>query len=438
MQEERKNSGREEEKGDAEGYSLSAFGAVVKKRWIWILAASVLVALVMGLVTQFAISPAKVRYQLSFMIEYPDRDTDDGKLRYPNGELFRYETIIYVDRLRAAKDSDERFAGLDVESMAATGGISIEPSAQENDGTAPIYTISVSGGYFSDAEQATRFLQAVCNQTREHIVQSATGFVYDAALLPYDTVSTFESKIEILENQHRSVLARYEKYLSVYSNFTCEGKTIEECYAESSALFAGGAVDLDLLKTDLQYNGYLCKQSENDVLIRISVLEREKTLNTAACDALKETVRGFMSGSVLTDLDAYHHKISEYTDRNVQIDGEIDKLYRSIGYEKNESGEYEKTGTPVNSAAFEEKLAQLYQAVVREAQTCKQMIGALYEEHAAFRYEQGRVVVTGGVNAVVYAVLAFVAAFVVACLLAGAIESLLARKKTSSAPKQEQ
>ena len=436
MQEERKEFPDEEENCGKEGYSLAVLWAVVKKRLICILAAAVLAALVLGLVSHFVISPKRVNYRLSFMIEYPDRDgAADGKLHYPNGELFRYETVIYVDRLRAAKESDEDFAKIDVETMAAEGGITVTPESQQNDGVPTIYALSVSGSYFNGVDQATRFLKAVCNETRGLIVQSATGFSYDAALIPYDTVSTFESKIEILENQHRSVLARYEKYLSIYSNFAYKGKTIEACYAESSALFAGGAVDLELLKIDLQYNGYLCKQSEEDVLVRISVLEREKALNAAACDALKETVRGFMSGSMITDLDAYHHKISEYTDRNVQIDGEIEKLYRSIGYGKNESGEYEQTGSPVDSTAFEEKLALLYNAVVNEAQSCKQMIGALYEENTAFAYEQGRAVVTGGANAIVYAGLGFVVVFVVACFIACATESIIKSKKTASASK---
>ncbi len=434
MQEEKYLLNEEEPRRGGVESSLADFGAVIKKRLIWILTAALLAALAMGLVTRFAISPQKVSYSLSFIVEYPDRDGyADGKLHYPNGEIFRYETLIYVDRLRAAKESNEDFAQIDVESMAS-GGISITPAATEGEETPIIYTLSVAGGYFSSEDQATRFLQAVCNETREKIVETATGFAYDAALLSYDSVSSFESKIEILENQHRAVLSRYEKYLSVYRNFTFEGKTIEACYAEASALFHGGAGDLDLLKTDLQYNGYLCKQTEQEVLIRISVLEREKALNTTACDALKETVRNFMSGSVLTDLDAYHKKISDYIDRNAQIDGEIEKLYRSIGYGKNESGAYEQTGVAADSTAFEEKLAQFYGAVENEAQICKKMIGALYEEHAGFRYEQGRAVISGGANAVVYAGLAFVGAFLVASLIALVVEGVLKRKKASSAP----
>lgn len=432
MQEEEQDAQTEELNG---GKSLSALGALIKRRIIWILLASVAAALIAGLLAHYVVSPSRVNYRLAFTVDYPDRFAvqEDGtlidKMRYPDGEPFRPERIVSAARLAAAKESDAAFGNVDTEAMSAAGDIYVTSAAEEeNKQAVRRYSITVSGKYFDNASQAANFLKAVCDEAYRAIVAKAEETDFDADLISYESVATFESKIAILEKQHRSVVSRYENYLSLYGSFSHEGKTIAACHAEATALFESGEVNLELLKADLEYHAYPHKQSEDAVIIEISLLQREKELNDLAIKALKETVQGFSSGSLMTDLNAYHSKISEYTDRNVQIDGEVEKLYRSIGYEKKEDGEYEKTGTVVDSAAFEAKLEKLHAEVLKEAQTCQAMIGALYAQNTGVYIEQGGVSELGGANAVIYAAAAFVLAFCVATAAFFVADKLSKRK----------
>lgn len=421
-----------------EGISLGEVLSVIWKRIVWILAVSVAAALVCGLLVQFVFGPSKEKYQISFVLEYPNQyalDKDGNateKMVYPDGTTFRIETAFYAENLKAVKESNEAFSNLKLDKIALSLGIA------QAEATSGKYTVTVDGKYFKDAEQATDFMQAVCGQMKASIVERAVGTNFSADLSRYELVATYARQIEILENQRAYLLGQYDKYLALHKNFSYEGKQIETYRAELSEIFNGrvsledgSVVTLATVKKDLQNNRYLYKETASDIETAIKAFELKKEVNDEARAALEEKVNDYKAGNESAEqnnseaLAAYHNKISAYIDRNAQIDVEIRALRKSID-EANVEGDV---------SAFREKLEQLYKAVAAETQTCKAVVTAFCEEYTVIDYEQSGAVTVGGMSMLKYAVIAFILAFIVASVVICVIHFI--RKKKGDAKAEE-
>ena len=219
-----------------DGITFMDFLSVIKKRIVWILIVTVIAAVACGLITKLVVNPAKESYELSFTIRYVNqgRLSENGEknetITYPDGSAFYFERIVSGERLEAAKESDEAFKSIDTKKITSEGDISVSCSPRNNNNSVTFYTISVPSRYFSGKEQATKFLKAVCDESRRRIVSNADELVYTAILDTYDSVISFEKQIEVLEKQHLSVLDRYEEYLELYKNISFENKTLETYY----------------------------------------------------------------------------------------------------------------------------------------------------------------------------------------------------------------
>lgn len=397
-----------EEERQEGGVSLSEILFLIWKRIIWILAISVAAALICGLVAMFAVSPSKENYQLSFVIDYPNQFGEDSteKLQYPDGTIFRFETAVYAENLEKAKNSDEAFQSIDTKKMSTSGDIVVSASALSD--VAGRYTVTVSSKYFKNAEQATKFLKAICSETKKTIVEKVKGINYSTGLSGYDSVAILEQKLEILENQHLSVLAQYENYLDLYAKFSYNGKTLDNYYSDATVFFN---------RKDLAD-------------VQIIMKENDKEYHLKAYEALKEKAEALDQGSTI--FNKLTAKMTEHLEKSAKLDLEVSQLKEALAGR-------EEDYTPPASDKLEEELGTLYAAVVAETQVCGEVVTALYEANTVFNYEQSVVVKTGGVSAVKYALVAFVGAFVVACVVFGSVDYARKKKegKTAAAPETE-
>lgn len=387
------------------GVSLAEILSLIWKRIVWILAISLAAALVCGLVVIFAISPSKENYKLSFVIDYPNQFGGDSteKLQYPDGTLFRFETAVYAENLEKAKSSDEEFKNIDTKKMSTSGDI-VASASPEVMGR---YTVTVSSKYFKNSEQATKFLKAICSETKKTIVEKVKGINYSKGLSGYDSVATLEQKLEILENQHDSVLDQYESYLELYAKFSYKEKTLDNYYSDATVLLS----------------------SKDLVHIQIIMKENQKEYHEKAYEALKKEAEALDQGSVISGFTA---KMLEHQEKIAKLDLEIEQLKAVAA---GEGKEY----TPADAAEKDKELKTMYDAIVAETKTCGEVVTALYEANTVFNYEQSVVVKTGGVSAVKYALVAFIGVFVIAAVVFGAVDYARKKKaeKSAAAPETE-
>ncbi len=372
--------------------------AIVWKRFIWIFAISVIAAIVCALVTGYVISPSKEIYQLSFSIEYPNQYATDkdgnltNKMLYPDGTEFRVDSLIYISRLEAAKETDESFENINVENMVNRDKISISQKqssvTSDQDG---IFTITVSANCFRNSTQAMKFLKAVLEKGKEEIVKEALNKECYSDLLNYDSV-TVSKKLDMLKTRHSDLLNTYSRYRVDYKNFVYENKTLETYYSNAKV------VNLDLVSA---YE-----------------LENEREKNIAAIDALKQQLPSTAASNV--SIDPITQKISEYIVRNASIDFDLTQIYRTFDY-RGEVGKFSV------SEVFSEKMSELKETIVSETLTLNHVISALYNNETMFT-QQGGVCVAGGANILVYTVMIFIVAFLAASILFCAIDISRKRK----------
>lgn len=372
--------------------------AIVWKRFIWIFAISVIAAIVCALVTGYVISPSKEIYQLSFSIEYPNQYATDkdgnltNKMLYPDGTEFRVDSLIYISRLEAAKETDESFENINVENMVNRDKISISQKqssvTSDPDG---IFTITVSANCFRNSTQAMKFLKAVLEKGKEEIVKKTLNKECYSDLLNYDSV-TVSKKLDMLKTRHSDLLNTYSRYRVDYKNFVYENKTLETYYSNAKV------VNLDLVSA---YE-----------------LENEREKNIAAIDALKQQLPSTAASNV--SIDPITQKISEYIVRNALIDFDLTQIYRTFDY-RGEVGKFSV------SEVFSEKMSELKETIVSETLTLNHVISALYNNETMFT-QQGGVCVAGGANILVYTVMIFIVAFLAASILFCAIDISRKRK----------
>ena len=134
------------------GITFGEIFRMVKRRFLAILLASALVTAAAVALVALVLNPSSTYYSLTFALATPAASSQ----QYADGTPFYYSDMISEEALAAAKESDDRFSGLDTEEMLESDAISVSSSTdgESNSRYLGVYTLRVKGKYFSDAEEA--------------------------------------------------------------------------------------------------------------------------------------------------------------------------------------------------------------------------------------------------------------------------------------------
>lgn len=400
------------------------FGEILKaiKRRIWLVAgATVALTALIVLSVVFWWNPSVGAYSLTFGLAYPDSDS----LKYPDGTPFYYQEIVSLDNLVKAKESDGRFAGINVERLYEKDGISVTMTqSADTERKERKYVLSAKASYFSGKTAATEFLRALARQAVLRAVESAKEISYALDQSAF-AGADFEGKIALLVRQKEDLLARYDEWIALYSgSYTVAGKTLINHRAEVDVLF--GTATQEALLDELETNGYV---SSELLEAKRKALEAEKAENAAKIEALKAALKeapaaasftvGSLSASASASATAQQlpldlsETLAALLVRNVQIDGQLGAL------------------TEENVAAFAEKLNATYLELQERADKAQAVGTALYEQEARVHFESAQAAESGGVNVFLAVVGGFVLSLFVVCIVVCATELSKRRKQTA-------
>ncbi len=442
------------------GFTLSDILRVIGKRIVWILAISVVVALIVGLVVQFAINPGKREYEMTFMIEYPG----DEDLKYPDGVTdFRYESMIYAENLDTVKKSKAEYSNIDTAKMTATRSITIEQASRgegEYERDLGIYTVKVKGSYFKDSEQAASFLRDVFQNSLAKVTTMVSDMDFGSTLATFSSLNDYNARIAVLKAQQNYLLGMYDKYSDfgrfIYNDNAGSSKSLSLFRAECSVALDGGnseALHLSTLERELSNNRYRLSEttadkiaSENAVNAQIEAMRLEKEKNTLQISMLENEIKNIVDISN-DKLDfgseafqPFNSQITSLTMRNAEIEKETELLCESIGW-KYENGVVNK-GEVVfkDDAEFKANLNKLYKVMEEQTNACKKVIVALFAEESQIIAEQEAVSVSGGSSLIMLAGVGFVGAFCVATIVFFCIDrhkQKVAREKEEAKTKEQ-
>lgn len=427
------------------GIKWGAVFAVIKKRLIFIIAIAVVAALVAGLLTGFVFNAGKDTYTLSFDLKSP---SGEGSL--PDGTAFSVQNLVYSGNLQRVKDSNETFAGLDI-GILSSGDITITDNrAVEGEEERPAadarYTITAKESCFDSYEQADEFMHAVAESFVTLTQEALNGRNYSAWEQSYTLAPDYDERINVLRSQYNYVLSVYDGLIATraYADFEVDGYTVEQYRAQ-----AAGDISMRLtaLGNEQSISAYVLGDSNNVVLYEAKELERQKQVNTAKIDALKEEIGNLLeiygnriSASQLDTFESFHADIASLTQRNVEIDDQLERLYTSIGYVyvEQEGKWVWVTGTGQLSKApqtFTDEMEALRTRIAADTQTMSKVVSAVYSGFTAAEFRQaGAEVTSGGTNTIFVTV----AAFVVAAVAAACVFALAGYRKQVSAEEAAQ
>lgn len=425
------------------GIKWGAVFAVIKKRLIFIIAIAVVAALVAGLLTGFVFNAGKDTYTLSFDLKSP---SGEGSL--PDGTAFSVQNLVYSGNLQRVKDSNEMFAGLDI-GILSSGDITITDNnrAVEGEEERPAadarYTITAKESCFDSYEQADEFMHAVAESFVTLTQEALNGRNYSAWEQSYTLAPDYDERINVLRSQYNYVLSVYDGLIATraYADFEVDGYTVEQHRAQAAGDIS---TRLTALGNEQNISAYVLGDSNNAVLYEAKELERQKQVNTAKIDALRQTLTELLqtykdaglSTSQMDTFESFHADIASLTQRNVEIDEQLERLYTSIGYVEQE-GKW-VTGSDQLSKApptFTDEMEALRTRIAADTQTMSKVVSAVYSGFTAAEFRQaGAEVTSGGTNTIFVTV----AAFVVAAVAAACVFALAGYRKQVSADEAAQ
>ena len=418
----------------------SAVFAVIKRRLIWIAAITVTVAILAGVLTEFVYNKGKDVYTVSFNLSSPS-----GTQSLPDGTAFSVQSLVYADNLNSVKEKDESFANLDMNRLSS-GGITVTDNnaAAEDSENAQMgvrytltakesafssyeqanATLTAKESAFSSYEQANAFMRAVAENFALLTIRSLENRNYSAWEADYSRAADYEERISVLRAQHEYVLSVYDGLTATraYADFVTDGYTVAQWRANAAGDISA---QLTTLENEQGIYRYVLGDSENDVLYRAKELERQKQVNTSKIAALEETLKRLiteyvgagLSASQMDTFESFHVDIASLTQKNVEIDDELGRLYASIGYEKQGEEWVKGEGQLLKAPAeFTQKLEELKTLIAENTQKAGEVLKEVYANFTLVEFAQAQAEVEqGGTNAVLMTVAAFVLALIAAC-----------------------
>lgn len=435
----RKGAGKVEERETEGGISLADIWRAIKRR-IWIVLSIVAgITLIVSLVFGLAINPQATEYYLRFHILFPTNSA-----RYPDGSPFYDRDIVSVSFLEEAKNSNEEFAGLDIARMIKDGAITL--GAEHLEGGDTVYTLTVKAHNFGNAESAEKFLRAAAQVPVNRIIENARTLNYKLDAEVFECAS-FEEKIGLLSELKATLLDACDGWIDLYgATYPVNGRTLGNYRSALYVVF--GESTKKSLESESELNGYngldLSSHAElkDAVKARRDVLAEEYALNLKIIEELEKqatpqarTAAGGTNNSSqivieqtgnmdVEEMKAYYKK------RNAQIDYQISVT------------DADKQGvlTVENVEKYITRLSEQFGELQTAAETVAQVSSSIYEKNADVGFLMRKAEKEGGVSLAIVIIGSFIVSFLLAAIVAVALESKKKQKtaKTAQTPSEDE
>lgn len=410
----------EEEKGISIG---EIFKIIFKRIW-WVVAVTAAVMIAFVCVVQFWYNANEQSYSASFDIRLPSyKENPDGTIseEYPDGTVLKVSDSVLLENLQLIKNETfvaesqrtGKFSNIDIEKMVNEDDVefSREIKAMEDETYEYNYTVKISKKYFKNSTQAVDFVKSVAEFSVNNAKRIVNSMNYSERLARYDRYPTYEEKIEALIEQKEYLVETYKDLKELYSGeYVPAGlnsaKSLDDYILDLTDVFdlrqqeaVQSTVNANYYVYDTET--YLKTADENIASLRVKIKENEKRIAAQVAERDKLTANGSIQET--TEFDKI---IADLTDKNAVMLNEIEKIEKT----KSEIEKYIADGSKVK---FDERLNEIRAQLEEATQTLKAVNIATYNEKAQAIYVNNKVVVDGGMNIILAAVIGAVLGFVI-------------------------
>lgn len=430
----------EEEK---EGISI---GDIFKRIWhakitLGVTFAAVLVLGVVGIHYLYT----KPNQVYSGSVTYQFRGASEGL--YPNGTTFDYRSLIESSTLQTVKNSNSEYANIDIQTIIDKNAIKVEQAisngyndAGEEDPTVlPNYiTLTCSASYFDSEAQAKSFLQDVLEAPNNLANSLYDAIFYNQNLELASTALTYEDQYNYLINQRDLIYSNYSELISTFGESTFISANSTTTISQELAIIRQFFTQYNLanLQSEARLKGYVKSDQPTEIdklKNELNRLVHEYNLNQtkiANLQAQWKEMLGNAAGSVIiSSPNDFITSIHNLTATNTDLYDSIETIANKLGAQlsggngvklevtySNEPSSTYSEATPT----YKETLATITNQLTSYTDQLKTTTTYLYTTYAEPIYTLPSVFeLSGGLNIILNGAISFVAAVILACLVAG-------------------
>lgn len=429
----------EEEK---EGISI---GDIFKRIWhakitLGVTFAAVLVLGVVGIHYLYT----KPNQVYSGSVTYQFRGASQGL--YPNGTTFDYRNLIEPSTLQTIKNSNSEYANIDIQTMIDKNAIKVEQAVrnvyndegEEVPTVLPNYiTLTCSASYFDSEAQAKSFLQDVLQAPNNLANSLYDAIVYNQNLELASTALTYEDQYSYLINQRDLIYSNYSELISTFGESAFisadSTKTVSQELTIIRQFFT--QYNLTNLQSEARLNGYVKSNQPTEIDKLKNELDRlvhQYNLNQTKIDNLQTQRKEMLANAgsvIISSPNDFITSIHNLTATNTDLYDSIETIANKLGAQLSGGNgvtlkvTYSDEPSSTYSEApqtYVETLATITNQLTSYTDQLKTTTTYLYTTYAEPIYTLPSVFeLSGGLNIILNGAISFVAAVILACLVAG-------------------
>ena len=429
----------EEEK---EGISI---GDIFKRIWhakitLGVTFAAVLVLGVVGIHYLYT----KPNQVYSGSVTYQFRGASEGL--YPNGTTFDYRSLIESSTLQTVKNSNSEYANIDIQTMIDKNAIKVEQAISNvyNDAGEEVPTVlpnyiklTCSASYFDSEAQAKSFLQDILEAPNTLANSLYDAIVYNQNLELASTALTYEDQYSYLINQRDLIYSNYSELISTFGESAFISADSTTTVSQELTIIRQFFTQYNLtnLQSEARLNGYVKSKQPTEIDKLKNELDRlvhEYNLNQTKIDNLQTQWKEMLanaSGVIISSPNDFITSIHNLTATNTDLYDSIETIANKLGAQLSGGNgvklEVTYSNEPSSSYSeapqtYVETLATITNQLTSYTDQLKTTTTYLYTTYAEPIYTLPSVFeLSGGLNIILNGAISFVAAVILACLVAG-------------------
>ena len=429
----------EEEK---EGISI---GDIFKRIWhakitLGVTFAAVLVLGVVGIHYLYT----KPNQVYSGSVTYQFRGASEGL--YPNGTTFDYRSLIESSTLQTVKNSNSEYANIDIQSMIDKNAIKVEQAisnvyndaGEEVPTVLPNYiTLTCSASYFDSEAQAKSFLQDVLEAPNTLANSLYDAIVYNQNLELASTALTYEDQYSYLISQRDLIYSNYSELISTFGESASISENSTTTVSQELTIIRQFFTQYNLanLQSEARLKGYVKSKQPTEIDKLKNELDRlvhEYNLNQTKIDNLQTQWKEMLTNAgsvIISSPNDFITSIHNLTNTNTDLYDSIETIANKLGAQLSGGNgvKLEVTYSNEPSSAYSEApktyvetLATITNQLTSYTDQLKTTTTYLYTTYAKPIYTLPSVFeLSGGLNIILNGAISFVAAVILACLVAG-------------------
>ena len=377
-------------------------------------------------------------------VTYQFRGASEGL--YPNGTTFDYRSLIESSTLQTVKDSNSEYANIDIQTMIDKNAIKVEQTisnvyndaGEEVPTVLPNYiTLTCSASYFDSEAQAKSFLQDVLEAPNTLANSLYDAIVYNQNLELASTALTYEDQYNYLINQRDLIYSNYSELISTFGESAFISADSTTTISQELTIIRQFFTQYNLtnLQSEARLNGYVKSNQPTEIdklKNELNRLVHEYNLNQTKIDNLQTQWKEMLAnaGSVIISspndfITSIHNLTATNTDLYDSIETIANKLGAQLSGGNGVTLEVTYSNEPSSTYSeapqtYVETLATITNQLTSYTNQLKTTTTYLYTTYAEPIYTLPSVFeLSGGLNIILNGAISFVAAVILACLVAG-------------------